>query len=196
MLKGILEKQGFNQEQINGVLNAMAEAKLFVSDTEDATSRVMALTNDKASLEAQLQEVNKTIKALKKSNEDNEELQDKIKKHEATIKQMEADNEAKVRDLTLDRDINAMLTANKAKYPDLLASKIDKKALNIVDGKTVGLEAQLEALKGSYAEMFDSESLKDATYTYTPNAGTSTSESGSIGTSELLSIVQAEQVKR
>lgn len=196
MLKGILEKQGLSKDQIDGVLNAMAEAKLFVSDTEDATNKITSLTNDKAALEEQLQEANKTIKTLKKSNTDNETLQDQINKHEDTIKQMKADHDTKVRDLTLDRDISAMLTVNKAKYPDLLASKIDRTLLNVVDGKTIGLEAQLEVLKGNYADMFSSESLDKVPYTYKPNAGNPTTDNDLIGVSELLSIVQSEQVKR
>lgn len=103
----------------------------------------------------ELDTANETIKNLKKDNLDNEELQKTIKNHEATIKKLKEDHESEVKGLKIDSAIGKVLTNNKAKYPELLASKIDREKLQVTeDGNVIGLDDQVKALRETYKDMF------------------------------------------
>lgn len=103
----------------------------------------------------ELDTANDTIKDLKKNNADNEALQETIKTHESTIKQLQKDHEAEMKGIRIDSAINKFLTDSKAKYPELLATKFDREKLLVTDdGKVTGLDEQGKALKESYKDMF------------------------------------------
>lgn len=103
----------------------------------------------------ELETANTTISDLKKNNKDNSELQETIKTHEATIKTMKEEHEKEMRGIRIDSAISKAMTANKAKYPELLSGKIDREKLVIgEDGKVSGLDEQLKGLKETYKDMF------------------------------------------
>ena len=103
----------------------------------------------------ELDTANDTIKDLKKSNGDNEELQKTIKAHEDTIKQLQKDHEAEMKGIKIDSAITKILANNKAKHPDLLSGKFDREKLIVAeDGKVTGLDDQLKGLKETYKDMF------------------------------------------
>lgn len=103
----------------------------------------------------ELDAVNKTIGELKKNNTDNEELQNAVKKHEDTIKQMKADHDKEIKGMRIDAAINKVLVDNKAKHADLLAGKFDREKLTVSeDGTVSGLDEQLKGLKDSYKDLF------------------------------------------
>lgn len=104
----------------------------------------------------QLKTANTTISNLKKNNTDNETLQKTIKDHEATIVTQKTDYESKIKNLTLDTAINSLLTTNKAKHSDLLASKFDREKLVInADGTVTGLDEQFKGIKDTYKDLFE-----------------------------------------
>lgn len=101
----------------------------------------------------QLKTANKTITELKKNNADNETLQAAIKTHETTIDTMKTDYENKIRDMSINTAIRAKLTDTK--YPELLATKIDKTKLSVAaDGSVVGIDEQLTSIRGTYKDLF------------------------------------------
>lgn len=103
----------------------------------------------------ELDTASKTIGDLKKNNADNEELQETIKTHEETIKQMKLDHENEIKGMRIDSAIGKILTDHKAKHADLLAGKFDRSKLSISDDGTVlGLEEQMKSLKESYKDLF------------------------------------------
>lgn len=65
--------------------------------------------------------------------------------------------EARVSALQLDYAIRTALTEAKAKNPEKLAKLIDRDGLKMVDGKLVGLDEQLKALKESDGYLFEGD---------------------------------------
>ncbi|NCB99949.1 MAG: hypothetical protein EOM34_04600 [Clostridia bacterium] len=103
----------------------------------------------------ELDTANATIGDLKKANGDNEELQNTIKTHEATIKQLKADHETEMNGIRIDSAISKALADNKAKHADLLAGKFDREKLQLTDdGKVIGMDEQLKSMKETYKDMF------------------------------------------
>ena len=152
----LLKAQGLNDEQSKSIIGAMKKEKIYTTNLENIEDRYNKLKSQKEDLEEQLNTANNTIKDLKKNNADNEELQKTIKQHEYTIKSQKAEYENKVRNLTLDSAISSALTKAKAKYSDLLASKIDRDKLVInEDGTVTGLDEQLKGFKETYKDMFE-----------------------------------------
>ena len=145
-----LKELGLTEEQIKSV---MAENGKDVQSEKDKTTNT---TTELEGSKAQLVEANKTITNLKKNNSDNDELQTKVKEYEDTMKTQKSEYESKIKNLTLDTAINSLLTTNKAKHSDLLASKFDREKLVInADGTVTGLEEQFKGIKDTYKDLFE-----------------------------------------
>jgi len=107
----------------------------------------------KKTLEQDIKTRDKQIQDLKAAAGDAEKLNQKIAETEAANKQMKADYEAKIREMTLDSAIRQKLTDTK--YPDLLSGKFDRSKLVInADGTVTGIDEQLGAIKESYKDLF------------------------------------------
>lgn len=149
MKRKFLEDLGLTKEQIDSV---MAENG---ADIEAEKAKTTEVNNKLENADKQLKEANSTIESLKKSNFNNEELQTKVNEYENTIKTQKADYESKVKNLTFDSAIEKALVKAKAKYPELLSSKIDKSKLLIAaDGVVSGIDEQVKTLTESFADMF------------------------------------------
>jgi len=154
-LEELLKAQGLTDEQIKAITGAMSKEKIYTTNEENIEERYSKLKEQKTDLEGQLNTSNATISELKKGNKDNETLQNTIKDHETTIETLKKDSTAKIKNLTLDSAINNLLSTNKAKHSDLLASKFDREKLVIgEDGKVTGLEEQFKGIKESYKDLF------------------------------------------
>ena len=123
------------------------------SKIDDLTSQLGLATKEK-------DEANKLIEELKKSNQGNEELQNKIGTYENELTQLKAENEQ----LKLDNAIKVELLGAKAKGDDLdyLMFKIknnnDKLSLD-ENGKLKGFD--VEEIKTTYPSNFEVESKKE-----------------------------------
>lgn len=105
-----------------------------------------------------------------------EDLEKEIEDYKDDLKKVKADADLKVRNLVIDYEIDGFLKENKAKYPDLLASKFDREKV-IVDetGKTTNVGELGKGIMESYKELF-SESVSG----FTPeNPDKGTNENGS-----------------
>lgn len=111
------------------------------------------LVTEKDGIQEKLTTADATIETLKKSNKDNETLQQTIKTHESTIETLKTTYEGKIKEMTINSAIHAKLTDTK--YPDLLATKIDKSKLVVgADGIVSGIDEQLTAIKETYKDLF------------------------------------------
>lgn len=147
-LQKILENAVYGDDGKLNVENTMRKIN------EEAAKHIVAKEQYNTKVK-ELDAANDTIKDLKKSNEDNEELQKTIKAHEDTIKQLQKDHEAELKGMKIDSAITKILADNKAKHPDLLAGKFDREKLLVTDdGKVTGLDDQLKGLKEIYKDMF------------------------------------------
>lgn len=140
-LQKILENAVYGDD---GKLNVEATMKKI---NEEAAKHIVAKEQYNTKVK-ELDTANDTIKDLKKSNGDNEELQ-------KTIKQLQKNHEAELKGMKIDSAITKILADNKAKHPDLLAGKFDREKLLVTDdGKVTGLDDQLKGLKEIYKDMF------------------------------------------
>ena len=71
--------------------------------------------------------------------------------------QMQQEADQKVEAVRFDYAIRTALTEAKAKNPEKLAKLIDRDSLKMVDGKLVGLDEQLKALKESDGYLFEGD---------------------------------------
>lgn len=148
ILKDVLKKQGLTEEQIVAILKAC--------DAGDNPEVVTAEVKQKVqNLEEELKTATTTIAELKKSNGDNEALQEKVIEYEDQIKTQKAENETKFKNLAIDGAIEIFLKENKAKYPDLLAGKFDREKVKIDEkGKVTNIGELGKGIMESYKEMF------------------------------------------
>ncbi|NLJ95641.1 MAG: hypothetical protein GX321_00685 [Clostridiales bacterium] len=113
-----------------------------------------ALETEITNLKDQIKQNEDTIETLKKTNKDNEKLQETIGEHEATIQNLKTTYEGKLKELTINQAIQVKLT--DAKYPELIAGKFDKSKLSLSeDGTQVfGIDEQLATIKEQYKDLF------------------------------------------
>ena len=117
---------------------------------------------------AKFNELNEKVKSLEKEiatrDEQLKDLGEKAKGNEELTKQIaalteantktKAEYEAKLKDITLNTAIEKALTANQAKYVDLLVGKIDKSKLVLDGEKVIGLDEQITGLKEAFKDLF------------------------------------------
>lgn len=152
MKKEQLIEKGLSEEQAKDVLALYTEEmKGFVPKTQ-----YDEVNTAKGQLETQVAERDKQLKDLKAQVGDNEELKTKIGDMEKENKAQKEKYEAEIKDLKLDSAIRTKLADTK--YPDLLASKIDKEKLTLnADGTVIGIDEQVTALKSTYKDLFTVE---------------------------------------
>ena len=136
----------------------MKEEKIYITKEENIEQQYKRLKEEKENAKEQLLEAQKTIGELKQSGADGEKLQEIIKQHEETIKQLKEDSENKIKGLTLDNAINSALSKSGAKHGELLAGKFDKSKLGIDEqGKVTGIDEQMKDIKEQYKDLFEAE---------------------------------------
>lgn len=136
---------------------------------EDATTidKILDEYHREAGTSANLQKEKETLETQVKT------LQETIKKFDgvdvdklrAEIDNVKAEYQAK-READLKQNAISQALAG-AKYPELLASKIDVSKLKVESDKVTGIEEQVTALKTSYADFFNDQGVQG----FKPNAG-------------------------
>ena len=152
-----LKSKGLTTEQIETITAGMAEERIYITTLENAQTRYDKLKGQKEAVDAELATANETITALKKGNADNEALQDQIKAHEATIKDLQAQAVTREHTYAL---TSAMTEAGvlDADYIIYKAGGLDKFTFD-KDGKPVGLDDILKPYKddAKTAHLFKTE---------------------------------------
>ena len=75
----------------------------------------------------------------------------------AKAQQMQQEADQKVEAVRFDYALKAALTQAKARSPEKVAKLIERDAIKLVDGRLVGLEEQLKALKESDGYLFEGD---------------------------------------
>lgn len=145
-LKEILKKQGYTDEQIKAIMDAMSENGLHISSVENAEETIKQLQDEKAKLE-----------------DVNAKLQESSNKQADPSDTKAADEIAKLKDAVNQGKINTSvivaLTKANAADVDYLMYQAEKtgaiKDVKIDDsGKVTGVDALVEGLKKSHAGQF------------------------------------------
>lgn len=117
-------------------------------------------------VKGQLDTANNTIKDLKKNNADNEELQQTIKDHEATIKKLENDSANTKKEYAL-KDKLKDLGVTDADYLIYKHGGVDKFTFD-GENKPIGIEDTIKPYKESIPHIFKTDKVEPH---YDPNSG-------------------------
>lgn len=160
-----------------------------------AKARYDQLETDLNNTKTSLNTANTTIADLKKNNEDNADLQQKIADYENEKANLEAKHKETTEKLIKESAIKDALYNEKAKHPELLLGKFDlSKILLDEKGEKVvsGIEEQMKSNKETYKDLFG-EVETQTPYHYTPAGGTPT---GDKGATDFVGIIKENQVRK
>ena len=165
MIKELLKKLGYSDEDITKIENGIKEEKIYLTKEEKIEERYEKLKVKKEALQDELKEANTTIADLKKNNSGNEDLQKKVSEYEKTIDTLKKDGEKKSFDMALELE----LTRANAKKTKAVKALLDLEKVKLKDdGSFDGLNEQLDKLKESDDYLFNTGTVKAK---YNPQAG-------------------------
>lgn len=165
MIKELLKKLGYSDEDITKIENGIKEEKIYLTKEEKIEERYEKLKVKKEALQDELKEANTTIEDLKKNNSGNEDLQKKVSEYEKTIDTLKKDGEKKSFDMALELE----LTKANAKKTKAVKALLDLEKVKLKDdGSFDGLNEQLDKLKESDDYLFNTGTVKPK---YNPQAG-------------------------
>lgn len=154
-LQELLKSQGLSEEQINGIVGAMKENKIFTASEENLDTRYGKLKTDHDSLTSQYGEATKLIDELKKSNTGNEDLQNKVSTYETQITALKQENE----ELKIESSLRFALKDAGAVDVDYLVFKAKEKGEIKLDddGKVKGIDSIVDGLKTQIPGQFEAK---------------------------------------
>ena len=148
---------------------AVKTVKAYLDGDYVTKARFNEVNESKKALNEQIAERDKQLSSLKKSAEGNDALKAKIEELQKANKDNKAAFDEQVKSLKIDTAIKLAIS-NSAQDTDIVAGLIDKAKLIIGDdGKVVGLNEQVEALKKEKAFLFKDGSHQSPKYN--PNGG-------------------------
>ena len=150
----ILKAKGVADDVIKGILEDMKANKLYTASEENLDIRYNKLKADHEGAAKQLGEANALIEELKKTNQGNEGLQQKVSAYEAQVQQLQRQLE----ETKLDAAIKVGLLAEKALDVDYLTYKLKNKGEALAlgeDGKIKDWENKISALKTQCPAQFE-----------------------------------------
>ena len=148
MKTDFLKELGLDQETINKI---MAENG---KDINDLRNQIASLNTEKASLETQVSEANKTIENFKSVNVD--EIKNKATEWEAKYNEYVANSQKELHKVKFDYALDNALKSAKVKNPKTVMPLIDTNKISLNDdGTLIGLSEQLETIKTENSYLFD-----------------------------------------
>jgi len=156
-LKELLGEELFGQvtAALKGKGKDNKDVELIINDGNYIPRTKFNELNEKVkSLEKEIATRDEQLKDLAEKAKGNEELTKQIAALTEANAKTKAEYEAKLKDITLNTAIEKALTANQAKYVDLLVGKIDKSKLVLDGEKVIGLDEQIAGLKEAFKDLF------------------------------------------
>ena len=161
-----------------------------------AKAKYEQLKTDLDNTATSLETANNTIKDLKKSNEDNADLQSKIANYESEKANLEAKHKEKTEKLIKESAIKDALYNEKAKHPELLITRFDlSKILLDEKGEKVvsGVDDQMKNIKEAYSDSFGEIEQQGSAYHYTPDSG---KQENNTGATDFVGIIKENQARK
>lgn len=119
--------------------------------------RFDAVNNEKKELKNQLDERDQQLTALQKQAKGNEELQSAIEQLQEENKKVSEEYQQKLEKQAFDFALESALRDAKAKNIKAVKANLNVDGLKLSDGKVIGLDEQLTALKESDGYLFETE---------------------------------------
>lgn len=186
----ILTQNGVAEDTIRAIQNDMKAAKLFTTGEENADIRLGKLKGEHESVRQQLADANALIEELKKSNQGNAGLQEKVAAYETQVQQLQAE----LMQTRIDAAVKVGLLDSKAIDIDYLTYKLKAKgdALTLDEnGKIKGWGEMVASLKTQFPNQFEGSSRKQIIENRLPDQD----EHTPMTRSEILKMPYAERVK-
>ncbi len=141
-----------------------------------------------------LDERNKQLEELKEKAKGNEDLLEKINELEKQNKETEQKYQKKLETIQKQTLVEKELMKKKAKYPELLMSKIDLEKLELEDGKVKGLDEVVTDLKENYKDLFEDTSKAGSEFNQNNKKIPETNpwKQGQVNLSEQYRLIQQE----
>lgn len=147
-LEKILKEQGYTEEQIKAVLDAMAAGKLYVSSVEKPEDTIRQLQEEKAKLEQTNAELKKETAAKADQGGKPEEAAAQIKKLQETVQKAQVDLQL----------VKALTKANAADVEYMIYQAERSGRMKDIkleeDGSISGVEELVEGLKKDFSAQF------------------------------------------
>lgn len=155
MTKEQLIALGLTEEQADKVIAGFG--------TMIPKSRFDDINEAKKQLEQQIKDRDTQLEDLKAKATGNDELKAQIEELQAKNQQIQEEYETKIQKQQFDFALESALRDAKAKNPKAVRALLDTEAIKFVDGKLVGLEEQLKALKETDDYLFVPDGLRGKT---------------------------------
>jgi len=152
--KQVLTDAGLNEEQVDTVNKAMAEAKIYTTEEPDAGTRIQKAIAQRDSAREELNAANKLVDDYKKSTTDNEETQAKISAYETQVSELQTKltNVEKTNVLKVELGKAGVTDVDYAIYK---MGGVD--GLELTDGKITNLESKVKDLKETIPTYFKTD---------------------------------------
>ena len=138
-------------ELFTQVKEKLGDKKLMIDDGKMIPkSRLDEVTEQKNSLKAQIDTLNKDLDGLKKSVKDNEGASAKIKELQDTITAKEAESAA----ITKKFAVREALKNAECKHPELFEGRFDLSKIEMDGDKIKGFDDLVKPIKEQYADQF------------------------------------------
>ena len=164
-LKKLLGEELF--EQVNNKLKEVddKDVELFIASENDGDfvrrNRLNEESDKVKELRSQLQDYDTQIEELKKHADTSSELQDKIKEIQDAKKEEVESLNNKLRQKTLDNEVEKELIKRKARNPKAVKALLDNDTIKLEeDDSIIGLSEQLDKLQESDDYLFESDDKK------------------------------------
>lgn len=105
----------------------------------------------------ELKSLKSEVGVLKKANKDNEDFVKQIEALQKTAKETEQQYQAKIEQMKLDTAIDSAVRAVKGRNVKAIRAMLNMDSVKLEDGKLIGIDEQLTALKGSDEYLFESD---------------------------------------
>lgn len=160
----ILKKYLSDETKESEFLKEMKDNKIFTTNEENLDIRFKKLQDDFNAKDLEHQEATKLIDELKKSNEGNEGIQEKVTEYETRIAELEKENT----ELRIDSALKLALQNAKVTNVDYIAYKINQdlkansKSLELDEnGHIKGINELIETQKKTDPTFFETEIKKE-----------------------------------
>jgi translation elongation factor EF-G len=154
-------------EQVNNKLKEVddKDVELFIASENDGDfvrrNRLNEESDKVKELRSQLQDYDTQIEELKKHADTSSELQDKIKEIQDAKKEEVESLNNKLRQKTLDNEVEKELIKRKARNPKAVKALLDNDTIKLEeDDSIIGLSEQLDKLQESDDYLFESDDKK------------------------------------
>lgn len=147
MKRDFLTELGLEKEVIDKIMEQNGR------DIEQAKADYTNIKQQLENTKNELETANNTIKGFEDMNV--EDLQKQINTYKESIKQIKADNVAKIKSMVMEQAIDSKFSTVPEKYRNLLKMQVDKSKIVVGDDSSItGLSEQFDQIKEQYADLF------------------------------------------